>query len=380
MKKIRTLIAAAALLLGAVPALAAPPYPASTAITGITFEMGTVQNLAPGSDNWGITWADDDHQYTTWGDGGGFGGTNSNGRVSMGFGRVTGTKDSYTGTNVWGGLAAENPATFSGKSYGLISIDGTFYMWRTGDGSDGTAYTLQELYVSSNRAATWTYTGVSYVPGDFPSSDGFFAPTFLQFGKDYQGARDNNVYIYAPEVQGTAWNVQTPGNISLMRVPKTQLAQASAYEYFTGLDGGGNPTWSTAVQDRQPVFADPVNGVMRTSVSYNPGLDRYLLITQQVNRNKAGGAMIGIYDAPEPWGPWTTVLYDDPWALGLQNGSKTVYWNFSNKWLSTDGLQFVLVYTGPGDDEWGTVEGTFTVPGSDTTPPAKPTGVDATLQ
>jgi hypothetical protein len=379
MKKIQTLIAAAALLLAAGPAAAAPPYPASTAIDSVTFDMGTVRNLAPGSDNWGVTWADDDNQYTTWGDGGGFGGTDSSGRVSLGFGRVAGTKSSYTGTNVWGGASTENPAAFSGKSYGLISIGGTLYMWRTGDGSDGSAYTLQELYASTDHAATWTYTGIGFTPSSFPASNGFFAPTFLQFGRDYAGARDNYVYIYAPEIQDGNWNVQTPGEISLIRVPKDQLDQLSAYEYFTGLDGSDNPTWSANLADRTPVFADAANGVMRTSVSYNAGLGRYLLITQQVDRNKAGGARIGIYDAPEPWGPWTTVLYEDPWAIGLQNGSKTVYWNFSNKWLSADGRQFVLVYTGPGSDQWGTVEGTFTLPSSDTTPPDAPSGVAATL-
>jgi len=381
MKQVPALIALATLLLsvplGVRVARAGAPYPPSTAIAGFSIDTSTVKNLAPGSDNWAITWADDGHQYTTWGDGGGFGGTNSTGRVSMGFGRVEGAKGAYSGYNVWGGNNAENPEQFAGKSYGLISIGATMYMWRTGDGSNNSAFALQELYKSTDHAATWTYTGVSYTPSDFPASDGFFAPTFLQFGAGYQGARDGYVYIYGPEVKGSSWNVQTPGEISLMRVPKDSLATASAYEYFAGLDGSGNPTWSGNVQDRRPVFSDAANGVMRTSVSYNAGLGRYLLTTQQVDRNQSGGARIGIYDAPEPWGPWTTVLYADPWSIGLQDGTKTVYWNFSNKWLSADGLRFVMVYTGPGDDEWGTIEGSFAPP--DAVPPAAPTGVSVTL-
>ena len=42
------------------------------------------------------------------------------------------------------------------------------------------------------------------------------------------------------------------------------------------------------------------------SVSYNPGLKRYLLCTE----HDAGfHGNLGILDAPEPWGPWTSVWY-----------------------------------------------------------------------
>ncbi|MCH7746361.1 MAG: hypothetical protein IIC84_09835, partial [Chloroflexi bacterium] len=87
-----------------------PPYPPSELVTGLSFKWFTHRQLAPGSDNWAITWADDDNQYTTFGDGGGFGGTNRNGRVSLGFARVEGQPDDYEGFNVWGGRDAENPA------------------------------------------------------------------------------------------------------------------------------------------------------------------------------------------------------------------------------------------------------------------------------
>jgi hypothetical protein len=57
------------------------PYPQSNYIREIIFELETTRNVtpgnnlaAPGSDNWTITWADDGNQYTSWGDGGGFGG------------------------------------------------------------------------------------------------------------------------------------------------------------------------------------------------------------------------------------------------------------------------------------------------------------------
>ncbi len=335
------------------------PYPPSPVITGVSFDMDTVVELAPGSDNWAITWADDDHQYTSWGDGGGFGGTNSLGRESMGFGRVEGPRDSYSTHNVWGGHMSENPATFSGKSYGLLSVGASLYMWRCGDGSDASAYALQQVYRSTNHAAAWTAATWDLRPS---GSDGVFCPTFLQFGQDYAGSRDDYVYTYAPEIQNSSWDVQMPGEIALMRVPRDRILERAAYEFFAGMDSG-SATWTSDFGSRQPVFEDAVNGVMRTSAIFIPGIDRYILITQQVGRQRGDGGHMGICDAPEPWGPWTTVLFANPWDIGLQTGDKTVFWNISPKWLSPDGTSFVLVYTGPGSDSWGTVEGVFEVSG-----------------
>jgi len=346
-------------------AFAGAPYPASSHITGISWDMTTLKNLAPYSDNWCITWADDNNQYTSWGDGGGFGGNQTDGRVSMGVGRVEGAKDNYTCCNIWGGKNGENPATFKGKCYGLLAIGGTLYMWRTGDGSDSNCFGFQELRKSTDYGATWAYANVRYVDADFSGTKGFFAPTFLQFGKAYIGARDEYVYIYAPENKDDQWEVQKPGHISLLRVPARQITQKTAYRFFAGLDAGGSPAWSPDVNARKSVFEDSLNGVMRTSVIYNAGLKRYILITQQKSRFKEKDGHIGIYDAPQPWGPWTTIFFKNAWEAGIQiadANSKTVFWNFSNKWMSADGKRFVMVYTGRGSDEWGTVEGRFLTP------------------
>ena len=88
-------------------ALIRAPYPASGVIRGFSLNWDSLQRLAPGSGDWPITWADDDNQYTIWGNGGGFGGTDSDGRVYMGFGRIEGPKDNYQAFNVWGGKDAE---------------------------------------------------------------------------------------------------------------------------------------------------------------------------------------------------------------------------------------------------------------------------------
>ena len=177
------------------------------------------------------------------------------------------------------------------------------------------------------------------------------------------------------------WEVQLPGRITLMRVDKGSIENEAAYEYLAGFSNG-QPVWTANLQQRVPVFEDTVNGAMRTSVSYNAGLQRYLLVTQQVSRFRDKNYQIGIYEAPEPWGPWSTVLMTNPDSGipgRLNTGHKTVYWNFSNKWLSADGRDFVMVYTGDGPDEWGTVEGSFQVRAlPDTLAPAAPDGLSVT--
>src|SRR5712675_1038900 len=67
------------------PAVAAlPPYPLSTLISSITWHWDTYTTAAPGSDLWPVTWGPDNHLYAAWGDGGGFGGSDTDARVAMG--------------------------------------------------------------------------------------------------------------------------------------------------------------------------------------------------------------------------------------------------------------------------------------------------------
>lgn len=334
------------------------PYPKSPVIAEVRFDWSTHDRRAPGSDNWPVTWADNDHLYTSWGDGGGFGGTNRDGRVSLGVARIEGGAGDYRGINVWGGKEAENKAIFDGKSYGILSLDSILYMW-VSPGSDAKNYEEARLYQSVNHGASWTAANWA-----FDKEDGVILPTFLQFGKDYRDARDEFVYIYASHYKPETFSVrdklrvQRPGEIALIRIPKTKIMDRTSYEFFRGLDAGQNPQWTKDPQSRRPAFEDP-NGVgWNTSVSHNRGIGRYFLITEHTN-SAAGN--IGIFDAPQPWGPWTTVMYSG--AFGEPNIEATsFFWNFSNKWTSADGKNFTLVFTGSkSNDSWNTVRGAFSL-------------------
>ncbi|HIL09133.1 MAG TPA: hypothetical protein EYG11_10560, partial [Candidatus Latescibacteria bacterium] len=195
------------------------PYPNSSTILDVSFDFSTHKSLCPGSDNWAITWSNDNHQYATWGDGGGFGGSNSDGRVSLGYARIEGNSPGYTGYNVWGGFSAENTAQFGGKSYGIISIGGILYSW-VSPGSGLTSYDEAALYRSTNKGASWTKAGWKY-----DKADGVIMPTILNFGKDYADARDNYVYHYFINMKRSSGglSVHKPGEIFLVRVDKNRI-------------------------------------------------------------------------------------------------------------------------------------------------------------
>jgi glycerophosphoryl diester phosphodiesterase len=337
-----------------------PAYPPSPAISSVWFDMASLVELAPGSDNWPVTWAADDRQYTSWGDGGGFGGSNTVGRVSYGVGVIDGGPRDYRCQNLWGGAGLPKPP-YGGKSYGVLALTDTLWLWRGGDASDENIYDFQELYRSTDNGKNWQFSGVRFDRHEFSDTLGVFALTFLQFGMGAAGSRDDYVYMYAPRAFNLVWNAQIPGEIHLLRAPRGRLMDKKSYEWFTGLDGNGTPRWSDAYHRAIPVFHDPVNGVMRTSVTYNPDLGRYILSTQQVSRFRDQDGHIGIYDAAEPWGPWTTVLFANAFELGLVDFTKTVFFNFSNKWTTSGGRKSVLVYT--NRDNWATVESEYYVKG-----------------
>ncbi|MGH7969693.1 MAG: hypothetical protein ACREIC_13295, partial [Limisphaerales bacterium] len=48
-----------------------------------------------------------------------------------------------------------------------------------------------------------------------------------------------------------------------------------------------------------------------------------------------------VFDAPEPWGPWTTAFFTRDWGLG-----KTHDYRLAPKWISEGGKKMVLVFSG----------------------------------
>jgi len=101
----------------------------------------------------------------------------------------------------------------------------------------------------------------------------------------------------------------------LARVPKQRVRERDAYEFFVYAEPDGNVIWSHGIADRGAVFTHP-GAVCRSHITYHPSLKRYLLTMTGPGSEPRFEGSLGIYDAPEPWGPWTTVFYTDAWDVG----------------------------------------------------------------
>lgn len=310
---------------------AKPPYPPSQVIAGIDWDWKTHRTAAPGSDLWPITWGTDDHLYAAWGDGGGFGGTDQDGRVALGFARIEGPPERFVGVNINGGKNPEHRASFGerGKVGGMLAVGDRLYAWlntQNGKWPD----VDQALIWSEDRGATWKRS-----PWVFPKGRGNLKPaTFLNFGKGYTGVPDNlrgYVYFYGQRQGG-------PKNNYLGRVPVKKLEERSAYEFFSSLDDQ-EPRWTSDPGKAESVFTDANGTGDLTAVVYVPGLKRYLL----TNFHKGPG-QLGVFDGPHPWGSWTTVAYEEHWGrMGTEGEGLTC--SFPPKWTSEDGRTLWCVFS-----------------------------------
>ena len=308
------------------------PCPPSPLITKLTWDEGVVKLKDGAGDNWPITWVDDDLQITSLGDGPGFGGRKP--RLSLAFANVHGDPPNVRAEDFVSDVDTPEGGGSSGiKTSGLLMVGDTLYMFVRNYKADGKDFTNSRLAWSKDRGRTWNWA-------DWHFADTFGCPEFIQFGKSYAGARDEYVYV-ASQANDSAYGYSP--DIVLARVPKDSVGDRAKWEFFAGLRRSREPRWSVRIEDRRPIFTDP-NGTQRIAITYNAGLKRYILTTSHLPPGKTAThtAALGIFDAQEPWGPWTTVYYDDDWS----KGSRTYHHKFPTKWMSADGRTMWLLFSG----------------------------------
>ena len=345
MKYLSSLSLALACALNATTAFCADgtPYPLSKTIAKLTWDSNIIRIGTAGNggkdgagDNWAITWADDGNQYTTYGDGPGF---NRLPKVEMtiGFARIVGDPPGVTAEDIVSNADTPGGGGRNGiKSSGLLMVDRILWMFVRNYKVDGD-YRHSRLAWSKDYEKTWTWA-------DWHFSDTFGCPEFVQFGANYKGARDKYVYVVS-QANNDAYEYSP--DIVMARVPKDKISGRGAYQFFSGLDAKGKPTWSADLSARKPIFTDP-RGVMRISMNYNPAIKRYILTASHRVGEGPHNPSLGVFEAPEPWGPWTTVYYDDHWA-----GNDRVYhMKFPTKWMSRDGKTMWMLYSGLGGNNY----------------------------
>jgi CubicO group peptidase (beta-lactamase class C family) len=300
------------------------PYPPSPVITGIEWApASTIVRRAKDSDNWPMTWAHDGHLYAAYGDGTGFVPKVPT-KLSLGLARVEGGPADFKGFNVRSATLEQTGDGKAGKkASGLLAVDGVLYLWARNAGN-------AQLAWSADRGKTWTWAG-------WKLTTSFGCPAFLNFGKDYAGARDGFVYVYSHDADSAYVSAD---RMVLARAPKDRLRERGAYEFFAGLGAKGGPVWTKDVARRGAVFTHR-GRCYRSGISYNAALKRYLWCQKLPGGDARYKGGFGVYDAPEPWGPWTTVYFTREWDVGPGETS-----SFPTAWMSADGKTLHLVFSG----------------------------------
>jgi len=314
-------------VVGRRPLPAPPSYPPSSLTRGVEWAPAdTIARAAPNSDNWPITWTADGEQFTSYGDGWGFEPYTER-KLSQGFARIVGGPEGFLGENIRATSGETEGDGLAGpKASGMVAIDGVLYMWVRNTGN-------ATLVSSADGGVNWE--------GGFRMETSFGCPAFLNFGRDYAGAAsrssasalcDGYVYTYSPDGPSA---YEPYDSLVLARVPKELMRERQAYEFLRGLDERGLPKWTPEVAERGAGFAYPGH-CQRPDAVYHPGLGRYLLA---LGYNHHGGW--GIYEAPEPWGPWSVVFHTEGWGLGNTHG-----YRLPAKWIGEDNRTLWLVFSG----------------------------------
>lgn len=322
------------------------PYPPSEIITGIAWDDEIVRLGGERTgDNWPLTWGDDGLLYTSYADGNGF----SEGPVNytLAFATISGVPPDHSARDLRSN--ADTPVGWGKqgiKASGILMAGGVLYLWVRNFVVDGD-WRHSRLACSADRGRTWAWA-------DWHFSGTFGCPEFVQYGPNYCGARD--AYVYVVSQSGNSAYDFSP-DVVTARVPLDRVMEREAYEFYAGPGADGEPGWSADIERRRPVFTDP-RGVQRIGLTYNAnlrhnaGLGRYLLVTAHDDGTGATHTpALGVFDAPEPWGPWTTVYYDDRWSAD----GWMIHHKFPTAWISADGRTLWLAFSGqykPGGQDY----------------------------
>ncbi len=310
------------------------PYPPSEWVGGLTWGEVLRFGGERAGDNWPIAWVHGArgpgaHCLTSYGDGNGFGPRAHN--YTLAFATLQGAPPELVPADL--STDIDTPVGWGKegiKASGLLMVNDVLYLF-VRNYVVGDDWRHSRLAVSMDQGRTWTWV-------DWHFTESFGCPEFVQYGPNYAQARDGYVYVVSQDGR-SAYDFD-PG-VVLARVPGRLVMHREAYEFFAGYSRDGLVSWDADITKRQAMFSDPA-GTQRVGLTYNAGLRRYFLTTAHSDGSGATHTpALGVFDAPEPWGPWTTVYYADQWADGWM-----IHHKFPPAWMSADGLTMWLAYSG----------------------------------
>lgn len=333
-------------------ALAQTTPPQSTFFGSATEESYSTYQVSGGNgDLWPSCWASDGNLYTANGDGDNF----SKKSYSMAVGKLTGTPPNLSGSFVAGDVGHNYAGSpYTDKPTGMLCINGAIYLayqnLNENTFEDAPAANIIE---STNFGSTWSANPSAPMfgtPGNSSSPTAYKFTTifFLDFGQNSDNAIDSYVYVYGLD---NNWRDQTA--MYLARVPSNSILSRSSWQFYTGMSGS-TPTWSSDITQKVAVLTDqrslyhtmftndsglrcPENQVViaQGGVTYDKPLNRYLFTSW-------GCATHELYEAPQPWGPWSHVISKDFGPLLSNPNSGQYGTSIPSKFISTDGKTLYL--------------------------------------
>jgi len=122
-------------------------------------------------------------------------------------------------------------------------------------------------------------------------------------------------------------------------------------KYKLRVGGGGSSDPAILDRNAASVFSDD-RWVSLPEMVYLRAIKRYLLLTWRLNADFSAvdGSRLIIYDAAEPWGPFSLVHYEETWETREKNPYCP---RVPLKWLGDDGTSGWLQFSG----RWFAVDG-----------------------
>jgi hypothetical protein len=316
--------------------------PSSRHISGFEWlsERISYADRAIKGDTFPMTWSDDDEIYASAGDP--LWGESPSG---LDVERLSGTAPGYTITKVhhmneylgWGG---DGP-----KPSGMICVGGVLYLafqnllktrvpphsLISQHGSDA------QIVYSTNRGQFWV-PALGTIGAPMFAGHAFGGPAFVNFGKNNANARDG--YVYA--VSGDQWD--NGSNLRLGRVPADRIMQREAWEFVCAFTPSGEPAWHRSLDEAIPVLSLH-RWLGLPEMVYLAGIERYLLLTWRLHKDFSGddGTDLLVLEAPEPWGPFSLVHYEEYWEGKEFNPYCP---RLPLKWVEADGVTGWLQFSG----------------------------------
>ncbi|MCG8310656.1 MAG: DUF4185 domain-containing protein [Cytophagales bacterium] len=358
--------------------------------TGVVFHKNTLARKGNFGDNWCQTWAADNNIYTMMDDGNGWWGDtigavafpNQSGSMCL---QIQGDAN-FTSTDVKRMTGWPENGIFSPfYAYGTVSVDGIIYVWLWKSAWDQ-SYTRpianRLLYSPDFGQTFYRWNGEKETEETFSETDSssfFFYKedpkwkidrdayafnwiAFCQNGKDNSSAKDDYVYMYAPEQY-------EPSKLAMIRVEKSNILDKSAYEYFKSWNGD-KPEWTRNMKERGVNLQYPERRTdgkwMWASwfpdVVYNEGLDQYIMVSYGVTdegkefwdgwcKKCTYPGSLGFWYAENPWGPWEQFYYTEYFFADAED-NRTYGFKLNPKWISEDGKNMQLIWSDAGYDHW----------------------------